>query len=193
MSLGKVVVVDGNSLLYRAFFALPALTTADGTPTNAVYGFTTMIFRLLDEEKPDVILIAQERGRTFRHDRFEQYKSQRPRTPPDLVVQAALERQVAEVMRIPQVEAPGYEADDLVGTIACRAKAAGYQVLIVTGDLDALQLINDQVRVMVTRRGMTDTMVYDREAVRARFGLKPEQLTDFNALKGDPSDNLPGV
>ena len=89
MSPGKVVVVDGNSLLYRAFFALPVLTTADGTPTNAVYGFTTMIFRLLEEEKPDVILIAQERGRTFRHERFEHYKSQRPRTPPDLIVQAA--------------------------------------------------------------------------------------------------------
>src|SRR5436305_13894396 len=140
MSRGKVVVVDGNSLLYRAFFALPVLTTAGGTPTNAVYGFTMMMFRLIEEEKPDIILIAQERGRTFRHDRFEHYKAQRPSTPPDLVVQAALERQVAEVMRIPQVEARSYEADDLVGTIACRAKAEGWEVLIVTGDLDAPQL-----------------------------------------------------
>src|SRR5438093_13584859 len=98
MSRGKVVVVDGNSLLYRAFFALPVLTTADGTPTNAVYGFTMMIFRLLEEEKPDVILIAQERGRTFRHDRFEHYKSQRPTTPPDLIVQAAMEPQLHERM-----------------------------------------------------------------------------------------------
>jgi len=193
MAAGKVVVVDGNSLLYRAFFALPSLTTADGTPTNAVYGFTMMLFRLLEEERPDVILIAQERGRTFRHDQFDQYKSQRPSTPPDLVVQAALARQVAEVMRIPQVEAPGFEADDLVGTIACRAKTEGWEVLIVTGDLDALQLVDERVRVMVNRRGLTDTMIYDREAVRDRFGLAPEQLPDFKALKGDPSDNIPGV
>lgn len=188
-----LVVVDGNSLLYRAFFALPALTTATGIPTNAVYGYTAMLLRLLEEERPDVILIAQEGGRTFRHEQYAAYKAQRPKAPPDLVTQSALARQVAEVLRIPQVRAPGFEADDLVGTLACRGKAEGWQVLLVTGDLDALQLVDNDVRVMITRRGTTDTMVYDREAVRARFQLDPEQLPDFKALKGDPSDNIPGV
>lgn len=189
----KLVVVDGNSLLYRAFFALPALTTANGTPTNAVYGFTVMLMRLLDDERPDVILIAQEGGRTFRHDQYAEYKGQRPSAPSDLVVQSALARQVAEALRIPQVRSAGFEADDLVGTLACRGKAEGWDVLVVTGDLDLLQLVDDGVRVMVNRRGMTDTMVYDREAVRARFNLEPDQLPDFKALKGDPTDNIPGV
>jgi DNA polymerase-1 len=193
MTQGKLVVIDGNSLLYRAFFALPPLTTADGTPTNAVYGFTMMVLRVLEDERPEILLIAQERGRTFRHEQFDAYKAHRPKTPPDLVVQAKLAREVAEALRIPQLEVTGFEADDLVGTIACRGKAAGYEVLIVTGDLDALQLVDERVKVMVNRRGITETVVYDPEAVRARFGLEPAQLPDFKALRGDPSDNIPGV
>jgi DNA polymerase I len=189
----KLVIIDGSSLLYRAFFALPSLTTADGTPTNAVYGFTDMLLRILREEKPDVILLAMEGGRTFRHTEFTDYKAQRPRTPDDLAVQVPLARAVTESLRIPILQFQGYEADDVIGTVTCRGREAGYDVLVVTGDLDALQLVNDRVKVMVNRRGITDTQVYDEEAVEERFGLKPELLPDFKALKGDSSDNIPGI
>src|SRR4051794_12703013 len=117
----KLVIIDGSSLIYRAFFALPALTTADGTPTNAVYGFTTMLLKILEEEKPDVLLLALEGGRTFRHVEFAEYKAHRPRTPDDLAVQGPLSRAVAEAFRIPILQHPGYEADDVIGTVACRA------------------------------------------------------------------------
>jgi len=189
----KLVIVDGSSLLYRAFFALPPLTTADGTPTNAVYGYTTMLLKVLEDERPDVILVAFEGGKTFRHTAFTEYKAQRPRTPDDLAVQTPLTRTVTEALRIPIVQHPGYEADDVIGTITCRGRAAGYEVLVVTGDLDALQLINEDVRVLVNRRGITDAQLYDDAAVKERFGLPPALLPDFKALKGDPSDNIPGI
>ncbi|MBI3909847.1 MAG: DNA polymerase I [Armatimonadetes bacterium] len=190
----KLVLIDGNSLLYRAFFALPAeLATTAGVPTNAVYGFAMMVVRLLEEERPDCILVAWESGRTFRHEGYRDYKAHRPTTPDDLAVQAPLAREAAEVLRIPAVEVRGYEADDVIGTLARRGKEAGYEVLIVTGDLDALQLVDERTRVMAMRRGITDVVLYDEAAVRQRFGLAPEQLPDFKALKGDPSDNIPGI
>ncbi len=189
----KLVIIDGSSLIYRAFFALPPLTTADGTPTNAVYGFTTMLLKILEDEHPDVILLALEGGRTFRHTEFADYKAQRPRTPDDLAVQTPLARAMAEAFRVPILQHTGYEADDVIGTITCRGKDAGFEVLVVTGDLDALQLVNEQVRVMVNRRGITDTLIYDSAAVQERFGLPPSLLPDFKALKGDSSDNIPGI
>jgi DNA polymerase I len=189
----KLVVVDANSLIYRAFFAMPPLITADGVPTNAVYGYATMLLKLIEQEQPDVILVAQEGGRTFRHTTFEGYKAQRPRTPDDLARQAPLARELTTAFRIPIIEQPGYEADDVVGTLACLGRQGGYDVLIVTGDLDALQLVDPHVRVMVNRRGITDTLVYDEAAVRERFGLEPAQLPDYKALRGDASDNIPGV
>jgi DNA polymerase I len=189
----KLVVVDANSLIYRAFYALPSLTTADGVPTNAVYGYATMLFKLIQEEQPDVIVVAQEGGRTFRHGAYEGYKAQRPRTPDDLAAQDPLARELTEAFRIPIIQQPGYEADDVVGTLACAGRRSGFDVLIVTGDLDALQLVDPNVRVMVNRRGITDTVVYDEAAVRERFGLEPSQLPDYKALRGDASDNIPGV
>lgn len=189
----KLVIIDGSSLLYRAFFALPPLTTADGTPTNAVYGFTTMLLKLVEEEKPDILLLALEGGKTFRHTEFADYKAHRPRTPDDLAVQSPIARAVAEAFRIPILQHRGFEADDVIGTITCRGREAGFDVLVVTGDLDALQLINDQVKVLINRRGITDAQVYDRAAVEERFGLPPERLADFKALKGDSSDNIPGI
>jgi DNA polymerase-1 len=189
----KLVVIDGSSIIYRAFFALPALTTADGTPTNAVYGTAAMLLKLLEEERPDVIVMAMEGGRTFRHTEYSGYKSQRPRTPDDLAVQTPLARAVTDAFRIPILQHPGYEADDVIGTLTCRGRDAGYDVLVVTGDLDALQLINDHVKVLVNRRGITDAQVYDEAAVKERFGLGPELLPDFKALKGDTSDNIPGL
>lgn len=189
----KLIILDGSSIIYRAFFALPPLTTVDGTPTNAVYGYTMMLLRVLDDEKPDVALLAFEGGRTFRHTEFTGYKAQRPRTPDDLAVQTPIARAVTEAFRIPILQYPGYEADDVIGTISCRAREAGYDVLVVTGDLDALQLVNDRVRVLVNRRGVTDAQVYDEQAVEERYGLKPALLPDFKALKGDTSDNIPGI
>lgn len=193
MPAKKLVIVDGSSLIYRAFFALPPLTTADGTPTNAVYGFTDMLLKLLRDEQPDVYLLALEGGKTFRHTDFADYKAHRPRTPDDLAVQLPIARAMADAFRIPILQIRGYEADDVIGTVTCRGRDAGYDVLVVTGDLDALQLVNDRVKVLVTRRGVTDSQVYDEAAVQERFGLGPALLPDFKALKGDTSDNIPGI
>lgn len=194
MAARKLILVDGNSLLYRAFFALPAeLATTAGVPTNAVYGFATMLVRLLLDERPDCILVAWERGETFRHAEFAEYKSGRPPTPDALSVQAPMARAVQEALRIPSVEVPGFEADDVVATLARRGAEQGYDVLIVTGDQDLLQLVDDRVHVLLMRRGIREVARYDVAAVRAHFGIEPSQFPDYKALKGDPSDNLPGV
>jgi len=190
----KLVLIDGNSLLYRAFFALPPLTNAQGEMTNAVYGFTNMLFRLIEEERPDMVAVAFDRPEpTFRHEAFADYKATRPKTPDELISQIETAREVLEAMHIPICEAPGFEADDVIGTLASQAETAGHQVLVVTGDLDELQLVSGRVSVMVTRRGISDTKVYDVEAVKERYGFAPEHLPDFRALRGDPSDNIPGV
>src|SRR5579883_1077281 len=129
----KFILIDGSSLIYRAFFALPPLTTADGTPTNAVYGFAMMLLKLLEEEKPEILLVAMEGGATFRHTEYEHYKAHRPSTPDDLAAQAPLVERVTEALRVPVVRHQGFEADDVIGTLACRAAEAGYDVLVVTG------------------------------------------------------------
>ena len=190
----KLLLIDGHSLLYRAFFALPPLTNARGEMTNAVYGFTNMLFKLLDEEQPDMIAVAFDLpGPTFRHQAFADYKATRPETPDDLISQLGIARELLEAMHISAHEAEGYEADDVIGALATQAEAAGHQVLIVTGDLDELQLVSDRVSVMVTRRGISDTKVYDVPAVQERYGFTPEKLPDFRALRGDATDNIPGV
>ncbi len=191
---GGLVLIDGNSLLYRAFFALPHLTNALGEVTNAAYGFTTMLFKVIDEEQPEMIAVAFDLpGPTFRHEIFQDYKATRAAMPDELSPQIDMVREVLEAMAIPVYEAEGYEADDVIGTLAAEAERRGTKVLIVTGDLDELQLVSDKVSVMVTRRGISDTRVYDPQAVRERYGLDPKQLVDFRALRGDTSDNIPGV
>jgi DNA polymerase-1 len=190
---GKLVLVDGSSLLYRAFFALPPLTTTDGRPTNAVFGFASMLFKILEEERPGTILAAFEGGATFRHREFHDYKAQRPRAPSELASQLAPARQLAEALGVPVISHPGYEADDVIGTLARSGAEAGRHVVIVTGDLDALQLVDPRVEVLVQKRGVSEVARYDPEAVRARYGLDAGQLPDFKALKGDPSDNIPGL
>lgn len=193
-SKGKVILIDGNSLLYRAFFALPHFSTLENQPTNAVYGLTMMLLRLLEEEKPDIILVAfDSREKTFRHEEFTEYKAHRKPTPDELAAQIPIAREVIDALSIPVLEVAGVEADDVVGTVARKAESEDYDVLIVTGDLDALQLVNQKVRVMVNVKGVTETIVYDEDAVEYRYGLKPWQLPDYKALKGDPSDNIPGV
>ena len=198
----KLVILDGNSLLYRGFFAMRALSTSDRLPTNAVYSFVLMLLTILEREKPDVIFAAFDPPvATFRHLEMETYKGTRKKMPDDLKPQRSLAREAATAFRVPVVEVDGYEADDVCGTLAEIGKRKGYDVLIVTGDGDALQLVDDgsplegrgAVQAMITVKGVTDTVVYDEAAVKARYGLTPAQIPDFKGIKGDASDNLPGV
>ena len=187
----KVVLIDGNSLAYRAFYALPdTMRTTTGITTNAVYGFTTMLLKVL-QEKPNFVAISFDRPEpTFRH---KEYKATREKAPPTLHEQIPYIKEIAQAFDIPIYEAPGYEADDIIGTLAKEAEKEGYEVTILSGDLDPLQLVNEKIKVLTTRKGITDTVLYGPKEVEERYGLKPEQLIDFKALKGDPSDNIPGV
>lgn len=189
----KIILIDGNSLVYRAFFALPAtLTTSTGQVTNAAYGFTSMLIRLLKDEKPDIVIVAFDKGRPHRLAMYEAYKAHRPKTPDDLRSQFPLVRDILQSLRIPVVEVEGYEADDVLATLAKRLEK-DHQVIIVTGDRDALQLISPSVTVLATKRGITDMKRYDRHGVIERFGVPPEKMADLLGLKGDASDNIPGV
>lgn len=192
--LRKLVLIDANGLVYRAFFALPYFTTTDGRPTNAVYGFTNMLLKILDEEKPDYIAAAFGKAApTFRHTTYKEYKATRQRMPDDLRPQINTTKEVLGALSIPIYEAEGYEADDLLGTIARKATGQGFNVLIVTGDLDVLQLVDERTRIMVTSRGITETTIYDVEKFHQRFGFEPARLPDYKGLKGDSTDNIPGV
>lgn len=189
----KLIAIDGNSLLYRAFFAMRYLSTSDGLPTNAVYGLTVMLLKVL-EEQPDYIAVAFDTPKpTFRHEEYSGYKAQRKPAPDALIEQGPIAREMIRALNIPVVEVPGYEADDIIGAMAKKAESQGIDTVIVTGDLDALQLVNEHIGVMTTVKGVSDTVVYDPQTVEARFGLRPEQMVDYKGLKGDPSDNIPGV
>ena len=196
-SASPLVLLDGHSLAYRAFFALPSdLQTTTGQLTNVVYGFTTMLVKLFGDFSPDRIAVCFDLGRpAYRHDVYDGYKANRRTTPDDFSSQMPLVREVLASLRIPVVEVAGYEADDLIATLVKQAREEGLPVLVVTGDRDNLQLIDDQadVRVMMTRRGITDTVVYDEAAVQERYGVPPGRYIDVASLRGDPSDNLPGV
>jgi len=190
----KIVLIDANGLVYRAFFALPYFTTTGGRPTNAVYGFTSMLLKILDEERPDYLAAAYDKAvPTFRHEAFKEYKATRQRMPDDLRPQLQTSKEILEALAVPIYEVAGYEADDVLGTMARRAAADGFDVLIVTGDLDCLQLVDGSIRVMMTSRGISETVVYDGAKVRARFGFDPVRLPDYKGLKGDTTDNIPGV
>jgi DNA polymerase-1 len=191
---GEVILVDGNSLIHRAYHALPPLATADGQQTNAVYGFTMMLVRLVEQERPDYLAVAFDKAETtFRNDLYDQYKAQRDKVPEDLVSQFDLCREVLSAFGIPYFEAAGFEADDLLGTLAAKAKDAGLKPVLVTGDRDVLQLVDAETMVMLTRRGITDLERLDPAGVKEKLGVLPEQVVDFKALTGDTSDNIPGV
>lgn len=192
---GGVVLLDGYSLAFRAFFALPEnLGTSSGQVTNAVFGFTSMLIKLEGEERPDAVIACMDKGAPrFRLDRYPEYKGGRSETPEALRQQFPLIREVLEALRVPVVELEGYEADDLLATLARRAAEAGRRVVIVTGDRDCLQLVNDRVTVLMTRRGVTDMIRYDPATVEERYGVAPDRWTDFAALKGEQADNLPGI
>lgn len=191
----KLALIDGHSLAYRAFYALPSdLATPSGQVTNAVYGFTSMAIKLLAEESPDAVVVAWDTpAKTFRSERFPDYKAQREAAPDLFRSQLPLMREVAEVLGFPQFEAPGFEADDVIATIAAAAAKSGWEVLIVTGDRDAFQLIDGSVKVYYTRRGISDVVVADSAYLQDRYGVTPAQYVDYAALRGDSSDNLPGV
>ncbi len=190
------MLIDGNSLTYRAFFALPTdLTTASGQVTNAVLGFTSMLVNLVRDHRPDQVVVTFDRPEpTFRHERLGTYKANREATPDILVQQMGLVRQVVETLALPIVELPGFEADDVIATLATRAAADGRDVIIVTGDRDSYQLVEDpHVRVLYNKRGVSDYALYDEAGILERTGVTPAQYVDYAALRGDPSDNLPGV
>lgn len=194
MEIRRLVVIDGYSLLYRAFFATRYLSTADGRPTNALFGFTSMLFTLLEKVKPNAIVVALDApGKTFRHAEYEGYKATRKETQDELRVQLKDAREFIKALGIPSIEVVGFEADDVVGTISKLAEQNGYYTTIVTGDLDSLQLVDDFVSVLTMKQGVTDTVTYGPKEVLERYGFGPEHITDMKALKGDASDNIPGV
>ncbi|HZB04935.1 MAG TPA: 5'-3' exonuclease H3TH domain-containing protein, partial [Actinomycetota bacterium] len=195
MATKRLFLLDGHSLSYRAFFALPTdLATSAGQVTNAVYGFTSMLIKLLAEEKPDRIAVAFDKGPPVeRLQMYAEYKAGRAETPDEFREQLGLIREVLETLAVPIVEIEGHEADDAIATLAVRACEEGMEAVIVTADRDFFQLVRPGIRVMFNRKGISDIVDYDESAVEARFGLPPEKYLDYVALKGDPSDNIPGV
>ena len=192
----KLMILDGNSLVNRAFYGIRMLTAPDGTPTNAVYGFLSILQRLLDEESPDALCVTFDvPAPTFRHKRYAAYKAGRRPMPEELARQIPLLKEVLDAMDIPRRELSGWEADDLLGTISLRAGRSGWECVVVSGDKDALQLVDEHVRVLnvKTRLGQSTTTVYTPESFREEYGFEPGGMVDLKALMGDSSDNLPGV
>lgn len=192
-----LVLFDGNAIIHRAFHALPPLTLSKtGDLVNAVYGFAQMLLKVINELEPTHYAIAFDRAApTFRHDMFKEYKAQRPETPADLTSQFGRVRELVETFGMPIIELDGYEADDILGTLSRQAKEQGIETIIVTGDADAMQLVSPGVKVLYPkpRGSFSDTILYDESKVTEKYGVKPEQITDLKGLKGDLSDNIPGV
>ncbi len=189
-----LMLIDGPSLVYRGYFALPPLTMSDGTLVNAVFGFLQIVLRGMQDVKPDFAIVSFDVGKPqFRFDAFPDYKKGRPSMPDDLRGQFPIVREIAAMMGMPTRELEGFEADDVIGTLSKKATAQGVDTMIVSGDLDGLQLVDDHVRLLTTRMGVAATVIYDEARVMERYGLRPDQMLDYKALKGDTSDNIPGV
>ena len=190
----ELFLLDGNSLAYRAFFALPeSIGTSDGRPTNAIYGLASMLVKIVVEHRPGGVVVAWDAGMSGREKTYDLYKAQRPSRPDLLAEQWPHLMPLVEAFGYTNVKVEGYEADDVIGTLARRAQEQGLPVMVVSGDRDVYQLVGDGIRVMTTSRGVTDTKVYDRDGVIERYGVPPELVTDLIGLKGDTSDNIPGV
>lgn len=190
----KLVLIDGNSILFRAFYGLPLLQNDKGVYTNAVYGFTTMLMRILEEENPTNILVAFDAGKTtFRHETYKEYKAGRQKTPHELSEQFPIAKELLEAFDIPYYELENYEADDIIGTLANQAQKEKISVKVISGDQDLLQLVSDEVTVDLTRRGITEVDSYTPEFLKEKMELNPDQIIDLKALMGDSSDNIPGV
>lgn len=191
----KLVLIDGNSIIYRAFFALPLLNNDKGVYTNAVYGFTTMLLRILEEEKPTHMLVAFDAGKTtFRHETYKEYKGGRQKTPPELSEQFPLLKEVLDAFQIPHYQLEQYEADDIIGTMTEAAeKQSDWKTTVISGDKDLLQLASDNVTVNLTKKGISEVEKYTPAYLKEKMEITPEQILDLKALMGDSSDNIPGV
>jgi len=192
--MARMIILDGNSLVNRAYYALPPLTSAEGLPTNGVHGFLTMLFKLQKEQKPDYWVVAFDKTKpTIRMEQYAGYKAQRRETPETLRPQFDYLKEILQVMGVPVLELAGYEADDIIATVTDRAVAQGIEVGIYTGDRDALQLISAQVKVYLTKKGITEVECYDEKKLKEKYNLKPCQIIDLKGLMGDASDNIPGI
>ena len=191
----RLIIIDANSVLHRAYHALPPLASKNGLLVNAVYGFLLVFFKVVKEFQPDFVAVAFDfPAPTFRHQQYKEYKAERPKAPEEFRQQIPKTKEVLSSFGIPVFEKEGYEADDIIAAISRDASKAGVETIIASGDLDVLQLVNERVKVYVLRKGVKDTVLYDEAAVAEKFNnLEPKQLVDFKSLKGDPSDNIPGV
>lgn len=190
----KLVLIDGNAIIHRAFHALPPLNNKDGQPTNAVYGFFTMLLKIIDDLSPEYLVVCfDKKAPTFRKQLYVGYQATRPKPSDDLIPQFDMVHRALDKAKIKHFAVDGYEADDLIGTISKEAKAKNLQTIIVSGDRDLLQLVNHQVLMLAPIIGMTKMTLFDEVKVREKYGLEPWQIVDYKALVGDASDNYPGV
>ncbi|MBN2287138.1 MAG: DNA polymerase I [Tissierellales bacterium] len=194
MKKKKFVILDGNSILFRAFYALPPLKNKKGVFTNAIYGFLSMLYKLLDEYQPDYICVAFDPKKpTFRHEKYKEYKAGRAKAPDELIMQFGMIRDVLGVHGIEYLEIEGFEADDIAGTLATHAAKENIEVFLVTSDKDYLQLVKDNVTVLLTKKGVTNIVAYNRGSLYEEYGITPKEFIELKALMGDSSDNIPGV
>jgi DNA polymerase-1 len=195
----RLIIIDSNSVIHRAYHALPPLTTKEGELVNAVYGYLLVFFRAIKDFQPDFIVAAFDfPAPTFRHKRYVEYKAKRPKTPPELYNQIPKIKEVLKAFDVSVFSKEGFEADDIIGTVAREASkknvSSALETIILSGDLDSLQLVDSQTRVYALRKGVKDIVLYDEKLVKEKFqGLEPRQLLEYKALRGDPSDNIPGV
>ena len=189
-----LVIIDGNSIINRAFYAIPDLTNKQGLHTNAIYGFTTMLFKIIDTYNPTHISVAfDKKAPTFRHLEYKDYKAGRKKMPDELKQQMEPLKLLLDKFNINRLEIEGYEADDIIGTVSLKAEQEGYKVYIVTGDKDAIQLASDKTTTLITKKGVGEVDEYDFDAVMEKYQMTPTQFIDLKGLMGDKSDNIPGV
>lgn len=194
----RFIIIDSNSVIHRAFHALPSLSTKNGEAVNAVYGFLLVFLKIIKEFKPEFVFACFDApGPTFRHKKFKEYKAKRPPAPKELYDQIPKVKEILNSFSVPIFEKQGFEGDDLVGTIAnlIKKKQAfpSPDIIIVSGDTDLLQLVDENVKVYLLKRGVKETILYNAKLVKEKYNLEPKQLVDFKGLKGDPSDNIPGI
>ena len=190
----RLIIIDGNSIINRAFYALPDMTNSDGLHTNAVYGFTRMLFKIIDDYKPTHISVAFDmKAPTFRHKEFSEYKAGRKKMPNELGQQLQPLKELLDTFNIHRMEMAGFEADDLIGTVAKKAENDDFKVYIVTGDKDAIQLASNKTTTLITKKGVGEVEEYNYDSVVERYEMTPTQFIDLKGLMGDKSDNIPGV
>jgi len=194
ITMTKFVIIDGNAIIHRAYHGLPPMHTKDGVMVNAVYGFTSMLLRVWKDLKPTHLCVSFDvAGGTFRNVKYDKYKATRVKADQELYDQIPLVHELVEAFSIPIFEKKGFEADDVIGTVVKKVKKDVDEVYIVTGDMDTLQLVDEKIKVYTLRKGMNDIVIYDIDEVKKRFGFGPELVIDYKALRGDTSDNIPGV